>query len=107
MSDVTCASCGTRTPLAATLAAAPERPLKPDDPEALLPPGAPEGAAPLPPGAPTMTADALVRWAVIFAAVVVAVSVLSFAIGRPVLSRLATPPPSPAATAPAPTPPAP
>lgn len=74
--------------------------MKPDDPEALLPPGEPQGSVPLPAGASTMSNEALVRYAVLFGAVVVAVGVLSIAIGRPVVSRLATPTPT---TAPTPT----
>lgn len=101
--EVTCGSCGAKTPFAASLAAAPQRPLKPDDPEAQLPPGAPEGAAPLPQGAPTMSPDALIRFAVIFLAAVLAVAVLGIAIGRPLLALFQPPAPTPAAT-PAPPP---
>lgn len=74
--------------------------MKPDDPEARLPPGEPEGSVPLPAGAATMTTEALVRYAVLFGAVVLAVGVLSIAIGRPVFSRIATPTPVPHPSAP-------
>lgn len=75
--------------------------MKPEDPEAHLPPGEPQGSVPLPTGTATMSNEALVRYAVVFGAVVVAVGVLSVAIGRPVVSRLATPTPTPALPAPA------
>ena len=71
--------------------------MKPDDPEAKLPPGEPKGSVPLPAGVATMSTDALIRYAVIFAAVVISVAVLGIAIGRPVLARYqyATPTPAP------------
>jgi len=72
--------------------------MKPDDPEAKLPPGEPEGSVPLPAGAATMSNEALIRYAVIFAAVVISVAVLGIAIGRPVLARYGMPTPAPAAS---------
>lgn len=46
-----------------------------------------------------MSGDALIRFAVIFLAVVLAVAVLAIAIGRPVLALFQPSAPAPAATA--------